>query len=108
MTKNTTKMKKTKTLTCKTCSETFEVVHGNAKYCSPECRTASSKSASGTPSKSKLSSKKAWEEHKKAEKEREKQWLRENLPLYEGKLLNKDGSVMKGRVLERYLVDWVW
>ena len=55
-----------------------------------------------------LSCNKAWAEHQKAEKEREKKWLRENLPLYEGKLFNKDGSVMKGRVLEEYLVDWVW
>ena len=29
-----------KVQTCKNCSSTFEVRHGNARYCSPECRPA--------------------------------------------------------------------
>ena len=40
MTKKANTTKQTKAQTCKTCSSTFEVIHGNAKYCSPECRPA--------------------------------------------------------------------
>ena len=101
MTKRPTKAKKTKTQTCKTCSKTFEVVYGNAKYCSPECRSEAinKREAKKTPEQLE---KEHWEKRKK-------EWLKENLPLYQGKVfLHKDGSPLEGYALEQYLVDKVW
>jgi len=85
---------------CETCGSSFEAKSRNARYCSKACRPNHAQRKAATA--------KEWEEKKKAEKKRERDWLRENLPLYKGKLFNKDGSVMKGRILEEYLVDWVW
>jgi hypothetical protein len=70
MTKRPTKAKKTKTQTCKTCSKTFEVVYGNAKYCSPECRSEAinKREAKKTPEQLE---KEHWEKRKKEYLKRE-------------------------------------
>jgi hypothetical protein len=84
------------------------------QFCSPPCRENDLHPPIGDEEylaayRIRYRSNKTWVAYQKAEKKRERQWLKENVPLYQGKVfLGKDGSPLEGYALERYLVDKIW
>ena len=88
--------------TCGTCGSTFEAKSRNAKFCSQACRP--------THAQREAAKAKEWEAKKKAEKQREQEFLKRELPYWQGREIKHfaTGEVLEGRALERYLVDYVW
>lgn len=105
--------KQAKTRGCKGCGKRFDIVNGDEQFCSPPCRESDLHPPIGDEEylaayRIRYRSNKTWVAYQKAEKKRERQWLKENVPLYKGKVLRKDGSPLTGYALERYLVDHIW
>jgi endogenous inhibitor of DNA gyrase (YacG/DUF329 family) len=103
-----------KTRGCKSCGKRFALANVDDEFCSPPCRENDLHPPIGDEEylaayRVRNRSKETWAAYQKAEKKREKQWLKENVPLYQGKVfLGKDGSPLEGYALERYLVDKIW